>query len=222
MEQICSASNTLSDDLLGCMISRADLPMGVSNVHQGVIRHCPQTSHSISSDSSMRCNLASSAGKNRLGCNWTVWAVNWTVEIRLPHHCRYHLFAFSEAGSISQEKAENGPIVSAFYQFTNYCHNLQFRVSPLLYFCSAARAQYYTDVRADGQLCYRIGRPEHFTGRPAYTAPHVPTRHRHRGFQFCLAGIVILIINGRCNVWYPAQIAGLIWIQIVLPRPSLL
>lgn len=88
--------------------------MGVSNVHQGVIRHCPQTSHSISSDSSMRCKLPSSAGKNRLGCNWTVWAVNWTVEIRLPHHCRYHLFAFSEAGSISQEKAENGPIVSAF------------------------------------------------------------------------------------------------------------
>ena len=33
--------------------------------------------------------------------------------------------------------------------------------------------------------------------------------------------LIILIIKVSCNVCYPAQIAGLIWIQIVLPQPSL-
>ena len=67
-------------------------------------------------------------------------------------------------------------------------NNLQFRVSPPLDFRSAThtyirtvpRAVLHTKVHKAGLLCYRMGRPERLTGWPAYTAPYVFTRPRHR------------------------------------------
>ena len=127
---------------------------------------------------------------------------------------------------------------------------------------SRIQTQYY--VHADGQLCYRMGRPEHLTGWPAYTRHHMSslvvvvivilnfflffciflflyffsifysclylpphyTASRHLSLLSSSWWFYIKLVHRRhyahhksvCNVWYPAQIAGLIWIQIVLPR----
>ena len=95
-----------------------------------------------------------------------------------------------QAALLGKKMQRMAQLCWVFISLQTMANNLQFWVSPQFCISAVPRARtihaWIRSVllgRACGRtalLCCRMGRPEHLTGWPAYTAPHVFTRHRHR------------------------------------------